>query len=554
MSEKHYIRKSGGEWRQINPELYDISYKWHKDDDIKSWYLQMSANVILKGLDFDFCKQYETLTDECKVMDYKIERDDVLEFEGYLNLRGEYQNNGKILITKIVDIEKFDCIFKSEEINLFDLSPSRYSCRPYLGSLEFAEYLISYGPHGTYHKGDIKSESLNWVLYYKEIGHGINSSGDDYKFEQYKWVREVYYGGYTNPPGEGWIQVGTNKWVRKVSVTKEEVQIINTSIAVGDTNHSVLETWTYLPPTQLTNGIRLTDVLKKIIEDCGYTFTSQFFKDTPTITNSIYEVVESLFHNILLFHISDVIYVDEPGNATNMKVTKGDFIKEVLNYFNLEMWKNENAIYLEHKSYKDRVTDLDITQSKYYENKYKYKTDIAKYEEWVHTEGSKNDNFKSIKLEYSKNCVKELKRAELSESFSLLFTDLTSVISNKALWENDDIGKATIVMISVDSAGVINRNDTLYASNLMNGCLSFAYLINHLYNYVRSEKTGSVGGMKILNNITGSGKQNSIRFPTTIENFISLSPYNFIKVGDTIALKNSLEWENSICTIDYELI
>lgn len=556
MAEKHYIRNKNASWREINPELYSIVYKWKKDDTTKAWFLQMTADVTLRGLDFDYVKQYESASDECKVMDYKIERDSVLEFEGYLDLRGEYRNSGKVFISKIIDIEKIECLFRDTEINLFDYTDNRFSCKPYYGYLEFAEYgKFTMANGNDIITGDLKYESDNWVLIYHEEEDGTNSAnGTAYHNTYKKWVREVVHNSYTEPPGNGWKQTGSDRWARKITVTRNEDKDEVYYETSAQKRKRYIISYSYLPAVTLTNGIGLREVLFGIFDECLYTLGSEFFRDEVTISNEVYDTVTSLFHDIKLYHISDVIYADEPGNATNMKVERGKFMKEIINFFNLELWRANGIVSLEHKSYRERILNYDITNSQYYTDTYKYKSELVKSEEWVHTEGSRNDNFKSVKLEYSKNCVREINRADLSESFSILFTDLGSVIANKDLWENNDIDKATIVMISVDEAGIINRNDTILEKNVMNGCLSFAYLINHLYNYDRKSKTGTVNDFTINNRITGSGRENEIKFPIEINDFLGLTPYNLVKTTNGIAMITDLEYKNGYCSLNYELI
>lgn len=560
MAENHYIRNKGGSWRLVNPELYNVVYKWRKDETTKAWYLQMTADIILRGLDYDFVKTHESSQDECKTLDYKIERDNVQEYDGYLDLRGEYRISGKVFKSKIVDIEKLDCLFKDDEINLFDYAVDRWSVKPYSGSLEFAEYGKFTNENGDIITGEIKYESDKWGLYYHEEEDGINTSiglnGNAAYHNTYKkYVREVKT-SITMPSGGGWIQVGTDKWARNVSLTKNE-DIINDIYYETPAQKRTrnIYSWSYLPDLILTNGIALREVLYHLFDECLYTFNSQFFRDEITIINEVYNTASALFHDIKLFHISDIIYVEEEGNATKMLVERGKFLKEIINYFNLELWRILDNVYLEHKSYKERLLNLDVSESEYYSDIYKYDTNIAKSEEWEHTEGSKNENFKNIKLEYSKNCPREINRAELSESFSILFADLASVISNKTLWENNDIDKATIVMVSVDSDGVINRNDTILENTVINGCLSFAYLINHIYNYDRAAKTGTVkDDIKINNKITGSGRKSEIKVPIEISDFLNINPYNYIKTKLGIALINELEYSNCECSLNYELL
>lgn len=552
MAENHYIRNKGGSWRLVNPELYNVVYKWRKDETTKAWYLQMTADIILRGLDYDFVKTHESSQDECKTLDYKIERDNVQEYDGYLDLRGEYRISGKVFKSKIVDIEKLDCLFKDDEINLFDYAIDRWTVKPYSGSLEFAEYMIIIPAtgSGTVYYGELKHEEDKWTQYYFEYTHDTRAEGIIYIW-LYKYVREIKT-SITMPSGGGWIQVGTDKWARSVSVTKNEDEEKDIE---GGSGKRFIKSWSYLPDVSLTNGIALREVLYHLFDECLYTFNSQFFRDEITIINEVYNTASALFHDIKLFHISDIIYVEEEGNATKMLVERGKFLKEIINYFNLELWRILDNVYLEHKSYKERLLNLDVSESEYYSDIYKYDTNIAKSEEWEHTEGSKNENFKNIKLEYSKNCPREINRAELSESFSILFADLASVISNKTLWENNDIDKATIVMVSVDSDGVINRNDTILENTVINGCLSFAYLINHIYNYDRAAKTGTVkDDIKINNKITGSGRKSEIKVPMEISDFLNINPYNYIKTKLGIALINELEYSNCECSLNYELL
>ena len=554
MAENHYIRNKGGSWRLVNPELYNVVYKWRKDETTKAWYLQMTADIILRGLDYDFVKTHESSQDECKTLGYKIERDNVQEYDGYLDLRGEYRISGKVFKSKIIDIEKLDCIFKDDEINLFDYAVDRWTVKPYSGSLEFAEYTVSRTYNGTSRIGSMHYAEDKWQKIYHENGKGIRASdGTQYEYTIIKWIREVKT-SITMPAGGGWIQIGTDKWARSVSVTKNEDKEVNEE-QNGRTEHAFIESWSYLPDLILTNGIALREVLYHLFDECLYTFNSQFFRDEITIINEVYNTASALFHDIKLFHISDIIYVEEEGNATKMLVERGKFLKEIINYFNLELWRILDNVYLEHKSYKERLLNIDVSESEYYSDIYKYDTNIAKSEEWEHTEGSKNENFKNIKLEYSKNCPREINRAELSESFSILFADLASVISNKTLWENNDIDKATIVMVSVDSDGVINRNDTILENTVINGCLSFAYLINHIYNYDRAAKTGTVkDDIKINNKITGSGRKSEIKVPMEISDFLNINPYNYIKTKLGIALINELEYSNCECSLNYELL
>lgn len=549
----HFIKPiKGSTWSQVDSNLIEESFGWDKNSDFGSWVRTAEHEIKLMGLDFDYIKQNENLN-RCMLMDYKIVNDGSTVYEGYLDLNGKFDNEGRLFTGKAIKMDKF-AYLNDDKKNLFDHDANRYSLRTYFGTLKFYEYEKVMAPYGETITGVVKHEWENCALVYHEEGwyRENDGLGDFYEVEYVKkiWVREEYYTGGAAPSGNWYLfdpdPVGADGYGRLPSVTRLSDRVDTQ----GQQSYAYIRRWSYVPDLTYRNGVKLSDVLASILDDEGETLYSEFFgNDTTTVSNDVYDL--DLFSDIYLYQLSDIINPNADSPATKMEVELRKFVQEIIKYFNLEMWKDTN-VYLEHKSWNTRDVNLDITNEPEYEHKYEYKAREVGQEEWIHAEGGVNANFKNVRIRYDKSCAIDQERSEKAENFEILYTDLYGILSGALNTEDVELNR--VVMVLGDGSGVIHRADTLLQDSVINGGLSFYYLVNVLYNYDRERKHGWVDTTAIINKITGSGKEYDIEILMTKEEFFQLSPYDIVKTPNGACKILDFKWKNNKASLKLEYI
>lgn len=540
---KHYIRY-GNElnWLEIDGNLFDTEFIWKLSSKSKSWYISISNTIKLLGKTYDYAKQREELSNQCKYLHYKIEDDENTKiiYQGYLSLKGFYKPSGRYCELSVIDRDDLDCLFNDDKIDILDYDIEKSQAKVYYGSLEFIEYEEVESEVGGYISGTNVQGVHKWVLYSdldkKERKFHINLN--DYYDEttiKKKWVREVIYQATT--PGDDWEEVETGKYAREIGVT------LSIDIKKDYTNgdYYYYKEWAYLPDITYTNGVDLKEVILSLSTGCGKILYSEFLRNNSiTRDNEIY----SKYWKLILFHVTDITDPKAEFKATNLMVEKSKFIDEITELLNLELWV-DNELYVEHKSWKQRDLKLNVEDNANRKQEFRYNEKTIDYEEWE-MEIASNPEYNKIKEQYLKNCIKEINRTEISHKFQILTSDLLEVI--KRDWDINEKGDH-IVIIAVDQNGIITRDQ-----GIINGRLALKNLVKNELAYVRANQLGYIDDYTILNKITAKGKTGDISLEMKLADFLQITPYNRIKTEYGLAQITELSWKGYICKIKYDII
>lgn len=222
------------------------------------------------------------------------------------------------------------------------------------------------------------------------------------------------------------------------------------------------------PDRNYTNSRTFEDVLSYLVtQTCGqiYGIVSDFFQINPETSSSISYVTGEVnpYTEMTIAAVKDV---KEPVPATDQDVSLVsfvDFMKELNSIFDVYFTIENNFIRIEHVSYFDALTGIDLTQSTYD----KYDTDRNKYTyiEVPRTETQISSNRNFLKVLYDNNCSIENKKDDkITSSYITTLAYILRLLPER--YSGDDNG---IVLFSTEYDSGLgkyvvigNFNDTLW--------------------------------------------------------------------------------------------
>lgn len=410
------LEDDDGQTRNCTPYNPDITITGDRRETRFNWSFVIGDPVVFGGDDFAWLYALEqdtplspSVASRCGGVAFRIFETcggvEEARYQFFINLNeAEFFPDECLVRCKLQSVDAFSCIYRNweEEVDVLDLVATKHTVPGLIGYIERVNC-----PEETFLEVDkvdlpvladtCLPDANAWtVLQTYWVTFDINGLYP-YTYDGYAitaWVRERVDDSPSQPPGDGWIDIGGDSWVREVerypatnylsyffSVPPTDTisKIIKTFKIVGADPNIVEKTPYYTshvltwPPEaddpivniEYSNGLLLEDVLQELLDvGCAYTLKSNFFRinpDDPLPAGEPYTTAAAGFDKVLLWQLSDVARFNASEDATDLKITLKGLLENLRNAFNVE-WTIEGTVFrLEHISYFANQNGEDLT-------------------------------------------------------------------------------------------------------------------------------------------------------------------------------------------------
>lgn len=402
------LEDEDGQTRDCTPYNPDVIITGDRRESRFNWSYLLTDPIVLKGDDFAWIYALEqnapldpSEATRCGGVAFRIYEtcngDENLRFEYFANLNeAEFFPDDCYAKLKLQPVDAFSCIYRNweEEVDVLDLVGTKYTIPGLIGYLEletcnpspYVNLDESYLP--SIEDSCLSDPAEGWVLLqHYWVTSSIASVGPPILYNGEAatiWVRERVDDSPSNPPGDGWIDIGGDSWVRKPEVYYYKDVTYYYNLAPLNTFVKYIEKWGKVVgaspnvvvdeldeysfelnvpaapiPTagvEYSNGLLLEDVLQALLDvGCSLTVKSNFFRidpDDPFPADEPYPTAAAGFDKIILWQLSDVVRYDASQDATDLKISLKDFLEDLRNTFNVEWTIEGGTVFrLEHISY-----------------------------------------------------------------------------------------------------------------------------------------------------------------------------------------------------------
>jgi hypothetical protein len=422
-----------GNTRDVVPKNRSLDLEGDRKESRWNWEYNFADKLVFTGADFDwiYARERETVGGDqtrCGGLSLSVYQtclgEELLRWQFFINLNTcFFDPDGCNVSCKTYPVNSYVCIYRNweNELDVLDLVGTKYNIPGLVGYLErfncAEEYVTNIDPDDLPVLGvsGLSDPSEEWVLLQTYWAtEGINGLYP-YTYDGYvltSWVRERIDNSVSSPPGDGWVSIGGDSWVRKPHIYESQdyfeyfyppdppvyLKWKRINRVVGATPE-IPELSPYSTTHILDhpdgsddliqvnfykNAMLLDDVLAALLEDaCPGTFTikSNFFRinGDGELTDEPYPTAEAGFDKIMIWQLSEIATPQYSDRATDLKITLKKLLESLRNVFNVD-WTIEGTVFrLEHISYFANLEGEDLTFDPYdryirKRNKYEYLT------------------------------------------------------------------------------------------------------------------------------------------------------------------------------------
>jgi len=504
--------------QQIYPKNKTFTFKFQETESAHFKYKVLDTELILRGDDFMKFYVYERAKDVCQEFPLLVlvdcEGTQYVEFEGkFALIDGDW--NPRIKRVDIKPRAKNDstCITDNweEELNIFSITSDRITATSFIGELQFTSCFENQFVSDIYQAQPVNGclSGAAWGMYSNTVTAGDLQDGNgNFLFEVLTfWVREIVTSP-TEPPGEGWIQEGSD-WVRSVNLvfdaensTESETQIILQYFIPGTIGSGT----TFTEAIEMDNGMSTAEVGQSFLDrmQCGLTLVSNFLGVNPdgtAPTNEEYMYALEYLQYVTLYNLTDVIRFDATENATIQNLTFKRYLEIHKLLFDLEWTIEDDVFRLEHPTYWPKERRIDMTAPELVDRikdnfNYKYdKTKRPKQEDWQFGGGATID-FIGTPIRYPQICANEDTEEE-TYNLTEVFTDFNYV--QQLDRENLITGLFVAGLDFFQGNYILNQDfGLLSGTNVLNARVSKANLLESLHKHNRPHINGTLNGKDIV--------------------------------------------------------
>jgi len=414
------LEDDDGNTRTVEPIIDDLSVSGEKTEKFNG-EVKLADKVVFEKEDFEWIYARETQTvggdqTRCGGLAFRVYLTcggvETLKWQFFINMNEcQWQPDQCRVTCQPQPVSEFTCVFRNweTELDVLDLVATKYEVPGLVGYLETE----TCGPNaslGTLHvdlpltdSSCLADPADGWVIlqnYWVSATIVDSTPGSiEYTGEYCTiWVRERVDDSPSEPPGDGWIDIGGDSWVREPEIYYYQDgpyyynlpplntyikywvkfgKVVGASAAV--TAEELNETSFELNPPAVpiesqaivySNGMLLDDVLEALVTDACplLTIKSNFFQinaDDPLPTDEPYPTAAAGFDKLMVWQASDVVRPGVSGDATDLKITLKRFLESLRNVFNVA-WTIESGVFrVEHVSYFVNIEGSDFTLSPY---------------------------------------------------------------------------------------------------------------------------------------------------------------------------------------------
>ncbi len=335
---------------------------------------------------------------------------------------------------------------------------------------------------------------------------------------QTTWKRETVTQP-SQPPGSGWISLGSDVWVRPVSFT-------STTQAFTETT-ATFEAEFIDEDFEVSNGHLLADMIEGAVDasGCGIDeVVSNFFGINPDDTNPTNDAydwakdVEGVYQSVLMYQKSDIVNEDATNDATYLPLSLNDVIADCLSKWGEVYWAivtvgSDIVLRIEHISYFEGSAGIDLTTldgGKHIRglNRFEVEGEIPAHERLAYQE-SFNEDFLPQLIRY--DCANG---SEIDKQQSQMCADFAGLLNN------DTAGLQGFVTVS---AYLISGSSYLLDNygGILNGAFAWKEVINRLwvFNRYSMAATSTAGGTFTVQTVRKRKAQAPIQIPFCCEAF-----------------------------------
>lgn len=406
------------------------------------------------------------------------------------------------------------------------------------------------------------------------------------------WVRERVDDSPTTPPGDGWIDIGGDSWVREPEVYYYQdgpyyyaLPPFNTYVkywvklgrVVGASAAVVADELTdssfeLAPPsdpiptsaTIYKNGMTLEDVIVALLDEVSggiYTIKSNFFRinpDSPLPVTEPYPTAEAGFDAIMVWQTSDIVRPYATAQATDLKLSLKGLLEEMRKVFNTS-WAMEGSIFrIEHVSYFDNEEGEDFTADPYLtyidkKNRYMYESLAMPVKEVFGWAFQVSPFFNGLPILYPFSCASGEKK---EDNFTAAMTSADLAYIHRVGDEAPLSGLFFGAMLESGGTYYFAREADGGGSIRNNGHLAFTKLHPNYWLWDRPQSQGQMNGADtVFETRVRLKKQEEISVPVTCEFlFDTFDPNNLIKTQIGWGQVKSWSYSAKKCLLTLQLM
>ncbi len=527
---------TGSGFESYFPVNDTFSISWRKDEKWKFYRRFFEEKLLFCKDDYKKLLALEQSCDRCDRVPFRVDitckGQTSTYFDGYLNLnKGDWDQDRCELEIKPETQDEYTCLldnWKVEKNILFGTTKS--TVNPFFGIIECqivnAGPVLSPFPISSLPVASPPSISEGWtVVNNLLIGVTLVGTNPDL-FEVQTNVQTTYcrefVAGATLPPGSGWVSV-TGGWARALNAQFDfnasdldySDNVFEQIFVVAGYNIQTNEVYEY------DNGVKLTDVVSLLVEECDYDIVSNLFNINPDNTepsNDAYNCAAECLECLVLYQKTDITNADAFQNATiaNLSLEK---LFDILLVFNICFEIEGSILRIEHDSYFEAQQGIEIpADCLEATNKYSYVSDkLPQFEKFSWMDNA-SAYFRGSDIEYL-NCY-EVGKVEEYE-FDCVSTDVNYLIANP-----DEIDTEGFVLVSA-----IEFNGQLVLNN-DNRCLSWTELHECYWRHGRPQWSGIMNDEETcFESAIRTKKQVVVEFPLCCEDLLEFTPEDLMLSG-----------------------
>jgi hypothetical protein len=525
---------------ELSPLFQTLKFNWQRENDECFHRLEIESSLKFKKEDFEiiFALDQESLgcDNVFSITDYCQDDTGVTVFNGFLNTKeGTYDCDSCTVNISPSNFDEYTCLLDEHcetEINIFDCVPEsgRTSVESFYGEIEcrncverwdddndpIPDNVIRIQPENV----DVvvclpSGESWTVVNTDRTIFFDIDTEIVDVTVRT-RYCRERYEGALPPSSDPLWQNIEPNVWVRPLNTA----YVGGGVWSIAGYNNTNGDTFAF------DNGIKLTDILQCLADQCDLEVKSDFFNynsDDTHPNNSAYAFAEECLSCVVVFDNFDITISD--GDAdNNSSIANISFCKmrEILrNMYNVKFIIDDGCLRVEHVSYfnESLPIGLDLTLPKY--DKYTVGTNIFEYDKL------QIPNSESWKWQYDSTVGFESKPFTYScatndsdEEYDLecVNTDISWMTAQN----EEDLDEDGFTFIATDNNGVIINGNT---------CHTWCSLQENLLNYNRPVSTAQFNGgtIEFESVLPLKIQSQKIRIPICCNDYLNFSPNMKVK-------------------------
>ncbi|MCB0334704.1 MAG: hypothetical protein KDD62_00320 [Bdellovibrionales bacterium] len=564
---------SGGT-RELEPVNNDLVWSGTREGDTVFIRASLESGLELTDSDYEYIDAIQAGADRCEPINVTIEaRFEGADYSlpaGYISaITGEFVPRDCKVEIPVQLNDNYTCVYDNweTESNILEATV-KIIAYVLVGELQ-VQSVSGAIPPGTV------NTSPPWP------GSAIPLAGDGWQplrqryvtgsnVSQTTYVREYFEG--TQPPGQGWINIGGPAWVREplflqsFTVVQDENtasgyeysafrHVIGADIVVADEAGSDYEILTGLDAGSLywkkigyPNGVKLSSALTKLNPCTDKTFKSNLLRinpDSPLPTDDPYPAAEDGFDELVVWQKSQVKRPLAEDYETTAKWTFKKLYEALQTMFLIDLEATDTELILEHRTVYNTLQGLDLTGTAYADYTQDLTTfnfenaAIPRQEQFRQMDEQVSDDF-TEDIDYDNTCAtegpEEIRLNDVTTDFATAAED-DDRVSDQGFF----IGACYIWF------GVYYLN---FENGIINRHLGFPQLIENYLKWERPFIEGEIDSVATtFESAIKIKEQEELKIPMSPAEFATFDPAKLVKTQYGWGEIAAFSWSAATCTL-----